>query len=230
MSGCFYAIGGANYDKKESLVIDLDVLKECNKSIPKVLFIGAAQGFDKDKANVFKSYYESIGFEVDILNENDSIIELLSKYDVVYLSGGITVRLLEYSIKNGLKELLISYVNKGGIVVGVSAGAILMFDAGYGDKDAFVFNMELVNQKITNGLAIFEGVFCPHYQNSGMTSFHSVIKNYDKNGYAVENGASLKIKDNSFEVIKNKHSNAFLLDKNENHKLVYLKTNQKYSL
>ena len=73
-----------------------------------------------------------------------------------------------------------------------------MFSAGYGDKDAFMFNMELVNQKITDGLAIFDGIFCPHYQNSGMTSFHSVIKNYDKNGYAVENGACLKIKNGEF--------------------------------
>ena len=230
MSSYFYAIGGANYDKKESLTIDLDILKECNKSNPNVLFVGAAQGFDKDKANVFKKYYESIGFKVDILKEEDDISKLIGNYDVVYLSGGITKRLYDYSLKTGLKELLISYASSNGIVVGVSAGAILMFEAGYGDKDAFVFNMELVNQKITDGLAIFNGVFCPHYQNSGMTSFHSVIKNYDKNGYAVENGACLKIKDNNFVVIKEKNTNVFLLDKNENHKLIYLKTNKIYSL
>ena len=230
MSSYFYAIGGANYDKKESLTIDLDILKECNKSNPNVLFVGAAQGFDKDKANVFKKYYESIGFKVDILKEEDDISKLIGNYDVVYLSGGITKRLYDYSLKTGLKELLISYASSNGIVVGVSAGAILMFEAGYGDKDAFVFNMELVNQKITDGLAIFNGVFCPHYQNSGMTSFHSVIKNYDKNGYAVENGACLKIKDNNFVVIKEKNTIVFLLDKNENHKLIYLKTNKIYSL
>ena len=230
MSSYFYAIGGANYDKKESLTIDLDILKECNKSNPNVLFIGAAQGFDKEKANVFKKYYESIGFKVDILKEEDDISKLMGNYDVVYLSGGITKRLYDYSLKTGLKELLISYASSNGIVVGVSAGAILMFEAGYGDKDAFVFNMELVNQKITDGLAIFNGVFCPHYQNSGMTSFHSVIKDYDKSGYAVENGACLKIKNNQFVVVKEKNTNVFLLDKNNNHKLVYLKTNEIYSL
>ena len=169
----------------------------------------------------------TIGFNVDILNEEDDISKLICKYDVIYLSGGITKRLYDYSLKTGLKELLISY---GGIVAGVSAGAILMFSAGYGDKDAFMFNMELVNHKITDGLAIFDGIFCPHYQNSGMTSFHSVIKNYDKNGYAVENGACLKIKNGEFVVIKEKNTNVFLLDKNENHKLVYLKMNEIYSL
>ena len=31
MSGYFYAIGGTNYDKNESLIIDLDIIKETKK-------------------------------------------------------------------------------------------------------------------------------------------------------------------------------------------------------
>jgi dipeptidase E len=236
MNGYFYVIGGANYEKNESLIIDLDIIKETKKDNPSILYIPIAVNDDLNKINLFKTYYEKLGTKVEVLysyNQElkiEEIKKMISEADVIYLAGGLTYRLYNFAIKYNLQEMLLNAFYSGKIIAGVSAGAILMFDYGYGDKDAYTFNLETVNHKMTNGIGILNGVFCPHYQNSGMTSFHSVIKNYDKNGYAVENGASLKIKNNSFEVIKNKHSNAFLLDKNENHKLVYLKTNQKYSL
>ena len=31
MNGYFYVIGGANYEKNESLIIDLDIIKETKK-------------------------------------------------------------------------------------------------------------------------------------------------------------------------------------------------------
>ena len=33
MSGYLYALGGANYEKKESLIIDLDIIKETKKGL-----------------------------------------------------------------------------------------------------------------------------------------------------------------------------------------------------
>ena len=97
-----------------------------------------------------------------------------------------------------------------------------------GDKDAFTYNLETTNHKITKGLGIFEGVFCPHYQNNGLLEFHEEIKNFNLNGYALENGAALKIGDDGFTLIKQRGSSAFMFDKNDNHKLIYLNTNDKY--
>ena len=60
MSGIFYAIGGSNYAYKESLEIDLDILKESKKASPNVLYIGAALDDDLKQEYVLNNYYEAL--------------------------------------------------------------------------------------------------------------------------------------------------------------------------
>ena len=234
MSGYFYAIGGANYDKKESLTIDLDIIEEAKKKNPNVLLISAANNYDISKINNFKFYYESLGANVTLLkpdiNDINELNELFNNTDIIYILGGITSRLLEYAKGINLHNLLINAYNVGKIIVGVSAGAILFFDYGFGDKDAYQFNLETVNHKITNGLGIFKGVFCPHYQNSGLITFNEKIKNYNLNGFALENGAALKIFQEGFKVVRNKGCSAFMFDKEKNHQLIYLNEKMTYNI
>ena len=189
MSGYFYAIGGANYDKKESYTIDIDIITETHKEHPYVLLITAANNDNDNKTSTIVNYFESLGCNVVVLKSDNidlgEIKNMINSCDIIYLCGGITSRLVEYAIKINLHELLINAFNNGKIIVGVSAGAILFFDYGYGDKDAYFYNLESVNHKIVEGLGIFDGVFCPHYQNSGLLSFHEEIKNYNLNGFAL---------------------------------------------
>ena len=231
MSGFFYAIGGANYEKRESIIIDLDIIKETKKKNPIVLLINAAN-YDLDKAYKFKQYYESLGANVHILplNPNKEIIEEeFMEADVIYLSGGITCNLRDFYLKYDLYNTTINAYKNGKIIVGVSAGAILFFEYGFGDKEAYLFNLETVNHKLTQGIGFFKGIFCPHYQNNGLLSFHDEVKNHNFDAYALENGAGLKINDDGFRVIKNKGCNAFKFDYRDNHKLIYLKKDILYS-
>ena len=234
MSGYFYAIGGANYDKNESLIIDLDIIKEVKKEKPKVLYIPAANNDDISKIEAFVKYYSNFNAIVEVLLSVEKDLryeELEVKFDeadIIYLAGGITSRLYEFSLKYNLQSLLVNAFNSGKIIVGVSAGAIIFFDYGFGDKDAYVFNLETVNHQITKGLGIVEGVFCPHYQNSGLLSFHDEVKKFDVNGYAVENGAALKINNEGYSVIKTTGCNAFKFVQKFGHRLVYLKQNYLY--
>ena len=236
MSGYFYAIGGANYDKNESLIIDLDIIKESKKENPVVLFIAIAQNDDPNKINTFKKYYENLGAQVNILltynvnlNQND-IEHAINNCDIIYFSGGITSRVVsfakQFELENSLKN---AYLN-GKIIVGVSAGAILFFDYGYGDKEAFTYNLETVNHQITPGIGILNGVFCPHYQNNGLLTFNEEVKKYSLDGYALENGAALKINDEGFEVIKSKGCCAFGFRYDTSHQLEYLKQNKKFNV
>lgn len=234
MSGYFYALGGANYDKKESLIVDLDIIKETNKKNPTLLLVTAANNDNPNKINVMEKYFESLGISVKLLKsdnlEADKINDLFGNADIIYLCGGITSRLLEYAKKINLYNLLIDAFNKGKIIVGVSAGAILFFDYGYGDKDAYMYNMESVNHTIVNGIGIFAGVFCPHYQNSGLLSFHEEITKYNLNGFALENGSALKISNENFTVVKSKGTSAFIFECDNHHKLKYLKENVVYDV
>lgn len=234
--GLYYAIGGTNYDTEESLEIDLDIKKEINKANPKVLYIGAAYNDDKNQIEKFKKYYQKLGFEVDVLYsyqielKEEEILDKIIYSDLIYLGGGMVSLLMEFALKYDLQKYLKFAINNGKIVAGVSAGAIILFQYGYGDKEAYYNNLESRNHKVVSGLGIYNGVFCPHYQLKGLESFHDEIKNYKCNGYALENGAALKICNNNFTIIKNKNSNAFMFDYSLNHQLCYLKSNKNYPI
>ena len=236
MSGFFYAIGGANYAYKESLEIDLDIIKECHKNNPKLLYIGAALDDDLKQINVFKSYYESIGFDVDVLysfNQNISQSEIVNKFlvnDVIYFGGGMTSKIVDFIKRFNLKEIIWQMYLNNKIIVGASAGAIMMFLYGFGDKDSFVDNFTSVNHKMTEGVGIFNATFCPHYQNSSGIYYHDEVFKYNCNGFAVENGAALKISENYFTIIKSNKSNVFMFDKTKNYKLIHLKNDILYDI
>ena len=234
MSGYFYAIGGANYDKKESYIIDLDIIKETNKINPKMLLVTAANNDNIDKTQTITNYFNSLGVLVTVLKSDNLdlcvINNLIAESDIIYLCGGITSRLVDYASKINLQDLLFNAFLSGKIIAGVSAGAIIFFDYGYGDKDAYLYNLETVNHNIVKGLGIFEGVFCPHYQNNGLLSFHEEIKKFKCNGFALENGAALKISNDYFLAIKEKGTSGFIFDYNLNHRLRYLKENELYHI
>ena len=235
MNGYFYAIGGANYDKNESLIIDLDIIKETKKVNPILLYIAVAQNDDINKINTFKKYYESLGVIVNVLYtynvklNTNVIFDAINCSDIIYFSGGVTSRIIEFAMKYSIQEMLKNAYINGKIIVGVSAGAIMLFEYGYGDKDAYVYNLETVNHHITNGLGICEGVFCPHYQNNGLLAFNDVIKEYPCDGYALENGTALKINADGFKVIKSKGCSAFRFLKDKNYHLEYLKQDVLYT-
>ncbi|WP_199621429.1 Type 1 glutamine amidotransferase-like domain-containing protein [Paenibacillus alkalitolerans] len=88
-------------------------------------------------------------------------------YDAIHLSGGNTFYFLSLLKKRNTMEMLRAYVNKGGILIGVSAGSILMTKtigfAGYGvDGDRNVVYVD------------FE--FLPHWDGSEETVNIRVIE------------------------------------------------------
>lgn len=225
----FYAIGGANYDKKESLKIDLDIIKETKKESPRVLLIAIASYDNDKKIEQFKNYYESLNTKVVVLytadmdNTKEEILWQMQYADVIYFTGGVTSKLVTFIRVYKLRDDLIRLCKQGKIIAGVSAGAIMMFDSGFGDKDAYLYNLETVNHNFVDGSGIFDGVFCPHYQKDGLLVFNDEVKRFPLNGYALENGSALKIGCEGYYVIKEKTCNAFRFLYDENHKLEYLK-------
>ena len=230
----FYAIGGANYEKKESLKIDLDIIKETKKESPVVLLIAIASYDNDNKIQQFKTYYESLNAKVVVLytadmdNTKEEILWQMEYADVIYFSGGLTSKLVRFIKVYKLRDDLIDLCKRGKIIVGVSAGAIMMFTCGFGDKDAYTYNLETVNHQFVDGNNIFDGVFCPHYQKDGLLVFNEEIKKYPLNGYALENGSALKISTEGYYVIKGKGCNAFRFLSDESHRLDYLKENTLY--
>ena len=78
-----------------------------------------------------QALYQSIGYDMSVYLElesgfdNASLNQLLT-LDAIHLSGGDTFRFLSSIKHRNLEPLLISYFQKGGILIGVSAGAMIM--------------------------------------------------------------------------------------------------------
>jgi dipeptidase E len=98
------------------------------------------------------------------------------KSDVIYLAGGNTYYFLKHLRESGLLKKLHSFVRRGGILAGLSAGAIIMtphiYLAGYPPHEGDENEVRLKNLK---GLGLVHFEFLPHYLNSAQTN-HSILK------------------------------------------------------
>jgi len=78
-----------------------------------------------------RAYYARHGLDIDVVYDLDRAndqneIEALPACDAIHLSGGDTVSFLRRLKRSGMLEPLRSWAAAGGILIGTSAGAILM--------------------------------------------------------------------------------------------------------
>lgn len=88
----------------------------------------------------------------------------LDKFDAVYVCGGNTFLILQKTRETGLDEALISFVNNGGIYVGVSAGSIIVGPsieiAGWGSEG----DKNDINLNDLKGLNLVSFLVFPHFK------------------------------------------------------------------
>jgi dipeptidase E len=111
--------------------VDLRLLELIGKPQPKIGYIPSASDSERFWYNQKQRYYAEIGavlttyFELDIDYQPEKLSELLA-CDAIHLSGGNTYHFLYWQQRRGMLEPLRAYVENGGVLIGVSAGAILM--------------------------------------------------------------------------------------------------------
>lgn len=120
----------------------------------------------------FVEHYQSFGisrflyFPIDVPQDNVLLGEVFHS-DLIHIGGGNTYYCLHRMRKIGFVNLLREYVLQGGVLTGLSAGAIVMTPtintAGYPSFDKDENEEGLRNLKSLN-LVKFE--FFPHYKNS----------------------------------------------------------------
>ena len=94
-------------------------------------------------------------------------IQKALKSDIIYLAGGNTFYFLKYLRKSGMLEHLKNFAKKGGVLAGLSAGALIMSptvalaaDIGLGPDP------NEVGVKNYKGMGLFEFEFSPHFVRS----------------------------------------------------------------
>jgi dipeptidase E len=163
--------------------VDKELLKLFNKNNPSIAYIPSASDVSRKYYNQKVEYYRSLGitnlqyFDLDMEYDETQIRDILN-CDAIHLSGGNTFYFLHTLRKRGFIELLKTYVENGGVLIGISAGSILTTKtvaiAGIGeDSDENIIGIVDFNAL---GIADFE--FAPHF--NGSEEYLELLREYAK--------------------------------------------------
>jgi dipeptidase E len=164
----FYG-GGHDEDNTE---LNLAAIRLTGKKAPSITYIPAAsydaeidfQNFVREhKKYKIKNF---VYFPVDVPHDR-TLLSLALKSDIIHLAGGNTFYFLKHLRKSGMIKHLKEFAAKGGVMTGLSAGAIMMTPT-VATASFPKFDCDSNDEGITNfkamGLVKFE--FFPHYSNS----------------------------------------------------------------
>ena len=111
--------------------IDGRLLRLIGKAAPSVGYIPSSSDPERFFFDQICTYYAALGASVDVYLELDThffedALPTLSSCDAIHLSGGNTSYFLYWLKQRAMLPVLREYVAGGGVLIGVSAGAVLM--------------------------------------------------------------------------------------------------------
>ncbi len=115
----------------ENAKVDQRLLALIGKENPTIGYIPSSSDPDRVWFKQKQAYYEALGarlsiyFELDVVFEPQKLRALLA-CDAIHLSGGNTYHFLHWLRVRELIRPLQDYVAQGGVLIGISAGAMLM--------------------------------------------------------------------------------------------------------
>lgn len=200
--------GGGDFS--DNVSIDNKVLELLeNKKSPLFTFIPSYFYQSDQEFNQLVQHYQKLGikkflkFEVDS-NYSSTLKKAILKSDIIHLGGGNTYYFLKHLRHDAFINDLKKWVQEGGILTGLSAGAILMTKnintAGFPDFDKDENEEKIKSFKAMN-LVNFE--FFPHYRNS--KRYDQELINYSKKTkqpvYAAADGAGIILNDDEIRFV-----------------------------
>jgi dipeptidase E len=189
--------------EEENLTLDKELLKIVNKKDPLFTFIPACSYDSEIEFKEFVTQYSKfkierfIHFPVD-RPLDQALLRQVLKSDVIHLGGGNTFYFLNSLRKSKMLPLLKKFIQDGGILTGLSAGAIMMTEtiemAAYPPFDCDENEDNLKNLKSLN---LVDFYFFPHFKNS--KRYDDVFKKYTRHSkkkiYACPDGSGIIISD-----------------------------------
>lgn len=222
----FFLIGGKTCKSKGCCSLEEELLKKTNKECPRILFFANASKDVEDSLRRFEIDMFGLRCSISLYKKETDLQEELHTYDILFFGGGITQKLrFELSF---YQELFATY---RGIIAGCSAGANIWFKSGMGDFYSYQDNFHTYNYKMISGYSFINATFCPHYQKEDLVVYDDVVKDYDCDGFAVENDVAIWIENGSIEVFKqNLSSSVYWFKREDGYKMIALYPGMKYSM
>lgn len=211
--------GNTLYETKE---IDEEIIKMTNKENPNFLFIGLASSYSDSYYDTIKKIYKDLGCNTsylkkkNIINNPDITKNKILNADIIYIGGGDSIKLINEIKVYKIDSLLEEALNKGTVLAGISAGAILLSKEGF--SDSLILRGESDKYSFLEGLNLININICPHYSLEKSIQLKEQINNREI--YCLENSTALKIEDDSITIIKaNPNNNIYLISKTKEEKL-----------
>ena len=152
--------------------IDRAALRLTGKKNPKFLFIPSANHIPDFEYEYIRATYGALGVTNIILFNLDrpySLVDaekLVRSADIIYLSGGNTFYFLKSIRRHNFDRLLINFVQNGGVLAGLSAGAIIMTPSiATASYPKFDRDENTVGLRSMEALGLVNFEFFPHYSN-----------------------------------------------------------------
>ena len=197
--------GNTEYTTKE---IDEEIVKMTEKVNPNFLFIGLASSHADSYYDTMKKIYKDLGCtpvylkKSNLVNNPDIVKQKIEDADIIYICGGDTVKLLDHVKEYNLEKLLLDAYNKGTVLAGMSAGAILLSNKGF--SDSLIAREESDKYEFIKGLKFIDLNFCTHYNLDPKKTkdLEEYLSKNNEEVYSLENNTALKIIDDKISIIK----------------------------
>ncbi len=204
--------GNTSYETKE---IDQEIVSMTEKDHPIFLFVGLASSFSDSYYDTIKKIYQDLGCETVYLKKNnlihnpDLVQEKFEKADIIYIGGGDTIKLKEKVEEYHLQPLFEAALNRGCVLAGISAGAILLSKEGY--SDSLILRGESDQYTFLSGFGFYPYSICPHYHADDQKTEQLKENLYKTHSsvIGIENQCALKVVDQDVQVISIQNHHAF---------------------
>jgi peptidase E len=186
------AIGGGGFAQGSDPALEVFVLRHAAGAATRIGYIATAKGYaDTAIARFHQRFGPHCAHTTDMPSgmQGAPAAQWLQSLDAVFVGGGNTARLLAHWREAGLDRLLLDAAGQGLLLAGVSAGAMVWFEAGL--SDALGAGLAPLA-----GLGLFRGSFCPHYDSEPQRqlAFEAAIAAMTlPDGVAVDDGVAVLI-------------------------------------
>lgn len=193
-------------DSPEDHAVKLELLRLIAKPRPRIAWIPSDFRSGSHWFHAKAAYYarddavleEPVRFDLDFAAAD---LERLWTFDAIHLSGGNTVEFLRSLRHHQMLELLRMYARDGGVLIGESAGAILMtasiettFIGESGDPHP-------EDDREYAALGLVDFAFVPHYSGHLETTCRELASKLRRTVYACRDGDGVVVKEGERRLI-----------------------------
>lgn len=204
--GPIIAIGGGEIADAETRPIDQRAVDAAPGSRPTALFLPTASGDAESYIEKFEAYYgDDLDCETACLRlaDGETTVEeaeaAIAAADLIYVGGGDTGYLVDTVHSLGLTDALREHHEDGGVLMGLSAGALCWFPWSLSDAVA----LEDVAFGPTAGFGFVGGIHATvHADFDRRRAFRHYLQRREAPGIAIGDCAAVEIREDAYRVLR----------------------------